>query len=80
MYRPDFETIRHLSLSIVPSYIWGGGPDPLNFHMELDAIRIGALPVLEPSSGVLVTLYIGIIRVCSIITGDLGSLWHASRV
>lgn len=62
---PNFQLIRKLSFSIKPSYIWGGGPDPLNFHMELDAIRIGALPIPEPSAAVLVIACIGLILIFS---------------
>jgi hypothetical protein len=45
---PDFTSIRQLNFELRASQIAGGGPDPLNFFMQLDRIRVGRIP--EPSS------------------------------
>jgi hypothetical protein len=44
---PDYTKIESLSISLRISEIAGGGPDPLNFFMQLDRIRIGRIP--EPN-------------------------------
>ena len=47
--RPDFEHVQVLGISIRVSELTGGGPDPLNFLMQLERIRIGRI-VPEPTA------------------------------
>lgn len=46
---PDYTDIRDIRFEIRASAYTGGGPEPLNFFMELDRIRVGRL-VPEPST------------------------------
>jgi hypothetical protein len=45
---PNFTSIRELNVELRASAVAGGGPDPLNFFVQLDRIRIGQIP--EPNS------------------------------
>jgi hypothetical protein len=51
---PDYSDIRGMQFEIRASAYTGGGPDPLNFMMQLDRIRVGRL-VPEPSTFLLST-------------------------
>jgi hypothetical protein len=44
---PDYTTVESVSVSIRVSEIAGGGPDPLNFFMQLDRIRVERIPEQE---------------------------------
>ncbi len=46
---PDYQTIQSVWVELRASSLSGGGPDPLNFFVELDRIRVGKVP--EPSLG-----------------------------
>lgn len=48
---PDYTAVRGVEFEIRPSQLAGGGPDPLNFVMELDRVRVGRQQVVpEPHS------------------------------
>jgi hypothetical protein len=47
--RPNYTSIKSINVELRASEIAGGGPDPLNFFMQLDRIRVGRV-VPEPSS------------------------------
>jgi hypothetical protein len=59
---PNFTGARGIEFEIRASNLTGGGPDPLNFLMQLDRIRVGRI-IPEPSSvwlgmvGVMVLAY-----------------------
>jgi hypothetical protein len=48
----DATSVKFLDFQLWASSINGGGPDPLNFFMQLDRIRVGRIP--EPSSSAMV--------------------------
>jgi hypothetical protein len=45
---PNFTSVREVNVELRASALAGGGPDPLNFFVQLDRIRIGRIP--EPST------------------------------
>jgi hypothetical protein len=48
---PNFASIRELNLTLRASAVAGGGPDPLNFFVQLDRISVGRIP--EPNTAAL---------------------------
>jgi hypothetical protein len=48
---PDYTRVESIDIELRASELSGGGPDPLNFSMQLDRIRIGRIP--EPNTAAL---------------------------
>jgi hypothetical protein len=59
--RPDFRTIRRVEFGITAVSIHSDAPEPLNFRVELDAIRVGTHPVPEVAAGTLWLITLGLL-------------------